>query len=70
MTSQAELGSDGRTCQPLRKAPTDSCTLVRSTDPDRGYATTVVRQMEDCLGLAMDAMASRWSSTPVPPPPS
>ena len=28
---------------------------MRSTDPDRGYATTVVRQMEDCLGLAMDA---------------
>ena len=22
---------------------------MRSTDPDRGYATTVVRQMEDCL---------------------
>ena len=30
---------------------------MRSTDPDRGYATTVVRQMEDCLGLAMDAGA-------------
>ncbi len=29
--------------------------MGRLKDPSRGYAGTFVRQMEDCLGLAMDA---------------
>ncbi|MGB3677072.1 MAG: acyclic terpene utilization AtuA family protein [Candidatus Neomicrothrix subdominans] len=29
--------------------------MGRLRDPSRGYASTFVRQMEDCLGLAMDA---------------
>lgn len=29
--------------------------MDRLKDPDRGYAKSFLRQMEDCLGLAVDA---------------